>query len=270
MCDLSLLPSGIEACRLDDALLAKGYETFPATDRARLKTTQALAMSLFAERPDCEVVRRESAAQGFVQIATRVPAPWALFLLPKAFADAPRLTSMLMAARLGNVSQIAVGLLTATPEAIAAGTLTALELCGIEHAFALEDSGGEAGAQTLLRLLAADGAGRLVGVGLPHEIMATAQTLGVSAYNAPAQPLAAIDPDLAPETLETIQRLLPGVKTFSLPLPAGSPRPAVLFHARTPSTDAGVLLSEELAGCWLETALTPDFFLNTSLSFTLR
>ena len=65
MCDLSLLPAGLETCRLDDALLAQGYESFAAEDRARLKTTQALAMSLYAERPDYEVLRRDSAALGF-------------------------------------------------------------------------------------------------------------------------------------------------------------------------------------------------------------
>ena len=266
VCDLSLLPTDLEACRLDDALLARGYETFPAEDRARLKTTQALVMSLYAERPDCEVLRRESAAQGFARIETRAPAPWALFLLPGDVADAPRVTSMLMAARLGSVPLLAAGFLTSTPETIPAGVLSALELCGIEHAFALDDSAAEA----LLRFMAAGGAGRLAGVALPGNLVAAAQSMGVRVYDAPARPSVALDPALASEALETIRRLLPGVTPCFLPLPTEAPRPTVLFHADETVADAQVILSEALAGCWLEAALTPDFFLNGSLSFTLR
>lgn len=266
MCDLSLLPAGLEACRLDDALLAKGYETFPAADRARLKTTQTLVMSLFDECPDCEILQRESAARGLNRVETRIPASWALFLLPGDFADAPRLASMLMTARLGSVPRLAVGFLTSSPETLDAGVLTALELCGIEHALALD----EAGAETLLHFMADGGTGRLAGVALPDRITAAAQALGVTVFDAPVCPLAASDPTLDPEALDTIRRLLPGVEHRSLPLPAASPRPAVLFHTGKASSDAQILLDENLAGCWLEPGLTPAFFLNVSLSFTLR
>ena len=267
MCDLSLLPAGLETCRLDDALLAQGYESFAAEDRARLKTTQALAMSLYAERPDYEVLRRDSAALGFDRVETRVPAPWALFLVPGDFADAPRLTSMLMAARLGSVPQLAVGFLTAAPDTLSAGVLTALELCGVEHAFALHGYAGDSGAEALLRCMAEDGAGRLAGTGLPGELVAGAQALGVGVYNAPLHPLAAVDPALAPEALDAIRRLLPGVTQCALPLPAGSPRPAALYHTGETTAGAQVSLNEALAGCWLEADLTPDFFVNVSLSF---
>ena len=266
MCDLSLLPAGLEACRLDDTLLAKGYEAFPAEDRARLKTTQALVMSLFAEHPDCEVLRQESSAQGLNRVETRVPAPWALFLLPSDFADAPRVISMLMTARLGGVPRLAVGFLTPTPEKIPAGVLTALELCGLEHAFALD----ETSAEELLHCMADGETGRLSGVALPDRLLAAAQALGAAVYNAPAHPLVGIDPALTTEALGAIQRLLPGVQRCPVPQPAGSPRPAVCFHSAETVPDAQVMLDEQLAGCWLEAALAPDFFLNVSLSFTLR
>ena len=120
-----------------------------------------------------------------------------------ALLSADALLSELFSSSCAAASSAGVG----SPETTgsSAGVLTALELCGVEHAFALHGYAGDSGAEALLRCMAEDGAGRLAGTGLPGELVAGAQALGVGVYNAPLHPLAAVDPALAPEALDAIR-----------------------------------------------------------------
>ncbi len=254
MFELDSFPERVEAGRISDDVSGCAYERVSHQIRALLKTNQALVQAAFREQPDEFDCRRVSRASGFVLQRVRKPVDWVL--VHAGEADATRLSAVLMAVRLAGVDMPLV--IFPSGEVPSDEALATLELCGIEHAFCLDDESAE----TLVRVLASQGSGRLVTFGL-KRLGCAAMEAGIIWRSLPTVIRMRLDPALSKQGRENVRALLPSACI----VPKGDPSD-VYYHARGTQPDPmSVLhLAEPLAGCWLEPSLPPEFFLDDAVS----
>ena len=256
--ELDSFPECVEAGRISDDVSGSAYERVSHQVRALFKTNQALVQAAFREQPDELCCRLASRASGFILQRVRRPVDWVL--VHAGGAEAARLSAVLMAVRLAGVGMP----LVVFPSGLAPSdeALTVLELCGIEHAFCLDGESTE----TLVRVLASHGLGRLVTFGAERRLGLAAVETGVVWHPLPAVIRVRLDPALSRQIRETVRALLP-----SAVLAAEGEASDVFYHAggTPPDPKAALQLAEPLAGCWLEPSLPPEFFTEDAFSASL-
>ena len=179
MPDFDALPDTFEDRRIADEKLACAYEAVSPQARARLKTTQALIQAVYAEPPLPREIRTRSAAAGYAVRLAETAAAWVVAVAGKAVPPA-RLTAALTMARLSGVGRAAV--VFPAPD-MPPAAFTALDLCGVEDAFALSLSETEA----LLRHLCQGGnarRGRLLLFSAPAGLILLARELSLPCWDA--------------------------------------------------------------------------------------
>ena len=252
-------PAPVEAARLSDELLGEAYEQTPASSRGWLKTTLAMTEALHGARPSARTVQTCNPAAGFEITSTAAMAPWALFLLGTHGASASRLASAIMTARLAGLEDI-FAVCLAIPERPA--LLTALELTGVEQVFHARTRDILA---TLLQTLNAGSSatGRVLCFGdLPPETI-------------PALPPEICLHDQAPQIAvlaEAVSAEATILKAHPDAQKATDPRSRTAVFGTealsttriSPAAPHTLYLSSALVGAWVNPALTPDWFMNTS------
>lgn len=158
----------LDAHLLDDSLSAGAYEALSSEERAVLKKCIARLHVVWGERP-ARQSRSRSFRQGFGVIEDDAPATYALLVCEASHPSPAAFLAALMPALLGGVSEILVCFVfpqgrAASPSGIPAPLLGALELAGVERAFAASEAEVLALAEMLR---AGSGRGRIVLLGAP-------------------------------------------------------------------------------------------------------
>ncbi len=134
----SAWPQWLDAARVPDQAVAAAYEAIPASGRAMIKTGLALARQYYGLPVQQEERHWRDSLSGFWLEMSRQPAPWAIVAFTPTYTAAARLAAACMPALLAQVPLLAavcVGSATPSPQA-----LLALELCGVEDIFQLEEA----------------------------------------------------------------------------------------------------------------------------------
>lgn len=218
-------PDEWESWRLPDAALEAAYEATPPEERARIKSTLALVQAVHRERPALAEESVLPAGAGYGYTRRALPAPWALLLLGPGVPSPVRVAAAIMPAHLAGVPLLAA-MWTGSgraPDAL----LAALELAGVEHAFA-----PPAAATDLSCALAALNA-------WPGTATTPGRLLLLDAGPIP------------PERARGAER--------AAAVPIWTER----AYPRSPSS---LSLDPDLADLWLHPDLSPAFFLNTRMS----
>ncbi len=118
---------------IDDALRAKAFDQASAIQRACLKNAIAFH-SLMGEGPSQIKLEQEFKPKGYALIKQLKPAPWLMCFCAESYISPARFIAALMPACMAQVPNILVIHVTTKP---AMSLLLALELMGIEQAFAL-------------------------------------------------------------------------------------------------------------------------------------
>lgn len=258
MTDFSLPPE-LEDFRLPDALFGDAYEATPPERRGWIKTTLALVETTYAPLPSCSEQRTECAAAGYGQRIRQTIAPWAALVIGPEYVSPIRLSAAIMSARLAGVEPL-LALLTGTPEHMPLELLTALELTGIEHSFAVPD------ATPVLTKLAAEGRGRILGFGI--SLSALARQLDIPLWTDVTSPCLGV-PDASAYDLETIRWAHPDARFMPAPERQCEPerRYAALYTPESfPHLYAPLRLCPGLEGAWVCSDLSPSFFSTSEMT----
>ncbi len=256
-------PDELEAERLGDEVLARAYEAVSPQIRARLKTTQSLLMALFGKKMEHEEQVLFSMTTGYKVRTKREPAPWALFYIRNGCCGAARLAAAVMAARLSGVDAVVV--VFSDQGDIAPENLVSLELCGVEDIFVLSDEAAE----IMLKALARNGRGRLVGAGMPEPFSRVAREAGFPCHELPCSPRIQLDVNLDEEERAAVTALFPEARLVS---PDDFVQVDVHVHPESVPCDqaaARVAVELSLAGCFVDPDLLPSFFVNTSYAISM-
>jgi hypothetical protein len=253
------LPSWLASCFVSDSEMARAYERIAPALLAMCKHTLALQHTFFGESPDREEQSLLRCAQGFHTRVCSKPADWALVIFDSDYASAPRLLAAAMPALLARVPLV---LCICTPGPVRPELLCALELAGQEQVYVLEQSHSMA----LVRSLAAQpGQGRLVLLhrGLLSALRVVADESGVPCWEerrAPLLRICGVEPDA-----ELIRLAHPDAAS------AENTAPDAVYCSRPDAgqTQAPLVFSPGMEGCWLHPSLTPDFFRVRALDFSL-
>ncbi len=256
--------TAFEVYRAPDAALAAAYEHMSDQDRAWLKQTQALVHWYWGEQSETRVKERRSETFGLAARQHSQPVPWVLVAISKRFAAAARLSAALLVARLSGVHNI-IAVVDSTDYTTHAAVSVALELAGIEHIFACADTA----CLHIAKTLCLHGQGRFLLFGQPvpsTTFFPLAHTHGIPVWEDRMPHIL-----LQPETkhCETLVRQAhpDAVLHFNADKkqhPQGLN--AEINNAHQQHSDAPLLLTPPLAGCWLHTDLRPMFFHNYHVS----
>ena len=129
-------PEWLENCRCPDELFAEAYDTLPDSFRAALKTAIAAAFFHFGQNDATTGARLENPSKGFRRHSTSCPAPWALTIFDENFHAPARLMAACVLPALCSVPLLGACCLGKNP---APENLLALELCGVEDTFCVDD-----------------------------------------------------------------------------------------------------------------------------------
>ena len=257
------LPEAFESARIADQIVGYGYENTPAALRAWIKTTLALAQTIW---PECSALSEHSEVwteRGFGRTIRTRPAPWVLAVLGPHFAAAPRLASALMCARLAGAHNI-LAVWSATAEELPPQLAATLDLAGVEHALALPP--GEC--RTLAdELNCVYGRGRVLLFPGGDPLFASRETTpGALCWRDVSRPVLGILPEADPDP-DVLRRAHPDAEIRSVSSKEEAGRCDVLYAGTgSPASPPAspLLLRAGLEGCWLSRDLEPRFFRNIS------
>lgn len=139
---LSLVPDGpvwpreFEKSRCPDAAFAEAWERLPKSFRAAIKNAIALHAFHFGETSSRQLQARCDLSRGFAEKNHEKPVPWALVIFEAAFRAPALLAEACVLPALCGVPQIGAICTGGTP---LPQNLTALELCGLEDLFLLQE-----------------------------------------------------------------------------------------------------------------------------------
>lgn len=252
-------PAWLEDSRVDDSLIASAYETTQPRFRAAIKTGLAMIHFHFGESATCRDETVHNGRLGFLRGRSRFPAPWALIVIPPAYAAAARLTAACATALLAAVPYVGAICLGGVPQAAA---LVSLELSGIEGIFHAD----AASFTTLLDGLATGPGprGRLVILqsGELGDIVQAARQHDIPSYDEQRPPRLRVEEGTAIDR-ELLAFAHGGMAALDDALTATGPVDAIFRpQAATlpPAPDAPLTLCPGCEGFWLHTGLTPEFF----------
>lgn len=260
--EVSAWPEWLEERRCPDELFAQAYDTLPESFRGALKTAIALSFFHFGQNDAKSASTLENRVKGFCRHFTSRPAPWALTVFDENFHAPARLLAACILPALCGVPLLGACCLGQRP---APENLLALELCGVEDTFCLDDR--------LMQVLISEmGAGRLV---LLHG-----GDLGRIAYAAAVFNLPCIAEQLPPRLfvadpeafdLETLS-IAQGTSASALTSRPEGRIDAIYLQnpaSRDPVDygDSPLALGPGLEAFWLWADLAPDFFRVRNLAF---
>lgn len=265
-------PDWADTTRVDDALAEQAYEHASPACRTALKAGLALTHVHFGESSGfCHEQRRETQA-GFWRHSASFPAPWALIAFTPGYTAAARLMAAAAPALLAGVPLVGAACVGGKPSPEA---LVALELCGVEDIFILDEVSLSAFLEE-----SRPGPGRLVLLHtgeLDHAAHA-ARVLGVP-YREERRAPALILSD--PEAFDiAVLRFAQGQALDAALEPARPIIPEALYlkpggargHCKAPKHgpfrfSASIALAPGCEGFWLHQEITPEFFRVTRRAF---
>lgn len=229
-------PEEWDAWRLADAVLEAAYEATPPEERARIKSTLALAQAVYREQPAAVAERVVPAGSGYGYTRRALPAPWALLLLGPGAPSPVRVAAAIMPAHLAGVPLLAA-MWTGSgraPDAL----LAALELAGVEHVFAPPAPPSA------------------------HPLASAAASAGLESA------LAALNAWSGAATMPGRLLLLdagpiPPERAYEAERAAAVP---IWTERAYPRIASRLSLAPDLADLWLHPDLSPVFFLNTAMT----
>lgn len=257
-------PVWLEGYLCPDSQFEEAYNSLPATFRAALKTAIAAAFFHFGQNDSAVSTYLENKAKGFWSTAQSRPAPWALPVFDEQFNAPARLIAACILPALCGVPLIGACCLGQKP---AAGVLLALELCGVENLFCLDEN-------LLHSLMNEMGPGRLV---LLHgrdwmQTVCLAAELHIPCIteqmppNLYVQDAGAFDLDAIAMAQDVDKQALTD-RDFNNQNPS---KPVDALYLRDPASYSGpdipLLLGPGLEAFWLWPDLSPDFFRSRNLA----
>lgn len=255
-------PEWLEDCRCPDELFAQAYDTLPDTFRAALKTAIALAFFHYGQNDAITRAYVENPARGFRHHSSSRPAPWALTIFDENFHAPARLLAACVLPALCGVPLLGACCLGKKP---APENLLALELCGVEDTFCIDDK--------LMQVLISEmGKGRLV---LLHggdwgRIAHAATVFNVPCIAEQAPPRLFV---ANPEAFDLdVLAMAQGTNRAGLTTrPEGQVDALYLANPASPDLESGehspLALGPGLEAFWLWADLAPDFFRVRHLAF---
>lgn len=261
--DLPGAPAWLEDARLAEESLAAAYDAAPPACLAALKTGLALAHSHFGDPPPLAREEWLKKGRGFRGFCQARPLRWALVLFDDSFSAAARLCAAAAAPVFAGVETILAVCLEGEP---CFQALTALELCGVEDIFLLQ----QADLERLFRDLGPSGSAVFLGP-KAGEAEPLARARGLMTYKDRGEPaLSLLSPDEFPvRTLEFCQgEAARRLNSDACPdaVYAGAERARQLaFSQKAPR----LILGPGCEGFWLHPGLSPAFFRPGSSAFLL-
>ena len=260
-------PRWLEACRVDDGVVAAAYEATPASFRAALKAGLALAHFHFGEAATCRDDSVRNMRLGFLRMRRRQPAPWTLMVLSPAYAAAARLTAACAAALLAGVPHVAAVFPGGAPRPAA---LVSLELSGVEDIY--EPDAGDVAA-LLAEMAALPGpCGRVILLhgGELADLARFVRQRHIPCYEEDRAPRLRVEEDAGID-LELLAFAQGGKTALEAALAAEGPPDAVYGSPQTataPAPKARLTLGAGCEGFWLHPGLVPEFFTVCRQGFT--
>ena len=284
-----------EKARFPDAKLGDAYEATSPQARAWIKNSLSLVQSAYGRLPTRCEVRQENQAFGYTFCRRTETAPWVTLLLGNNDFSAVRLAAAIMTARLAGVEEV-FAVWTGAQDTLAPTQISALELTGVEHVFALPADRVPTFLDEIRSNFPGTRAGRVLVFGYGNDTTSTVHSPATicpevqqhAIWPEPiwpeptwqdTPPLLGIFPDALP-VRDLIAATHPDA-TIEIPTPdsLSAVRLYTAVYGTSAGTSSGSLpgqnavqtrlrLSSDLAGAWLCPDLAPDFFLNSEISLS--